>query len=131
MNETTPAKEKQARDVQARVADRADSNPVEQAGTHPLGTAAGAVGGAVAGAVAGIAAGPVGSLAGAIGGAIAGGALGSGATASTPVAGPSVEAPEAAAGSSGDPEQVKEDPDMDEDAHEAHRMSTPIAPLGR
>ena len=68
---------------------------LEQAGTHPLGAAAGALGGAMAGAVAGIAAGPVGSLAGAIGGAIAGGVLGSGATAGAPVGGPLVDEHEA------------------------------------
>jgi len=76
---------------QAETAAAASSDPVIQAGTHPLGTTMGAVGGAVAGAVAGIAAGPVGSLAGAVGGAIAGGVLGSGAGATGPVAGPVVE----------------------------------------
>jgi phage tail tape-measure protein len=76
---------------QAAAASRAASDPLQQAGTHPLGTAAGAVGGAVAGAVAGIAAGPVGSLAGAVGGAIAGGVLGSGATGSEALEGPVVE----------------------------------------
>jgi phage tail tape-measure protein len=136
MNQTTPDQEKQVRTQQARAADRAESSPAQQAGTHPLGTAAGAVGGAVAGAVAGIAAGPVGSLAGAIGGAIAGGALGSGTVATPPVAGPSVEAPEASAaarssdGLARDPEAVKEGADMDEDAHEAHREVLPTAPLG-
>jgi phage tail tape-measure protein len=135
MNETTPAKENQAREVQARAADRAESDPVQQVGTHPLGTAAGAVGGAIAGAVAGIAAGPVGSLAGAVGGAIAGGALGSGTVASPPVAGPSVESAEAADTATDrtkrrDPEAVKEDPAMDQDAHEAHRESVPTPPLG-
>ena len=80
----------EVREEQAQAAARTASDPVQQAGTHPLGTAAGAVGGAVAGAVAGIAAGPVGSLAGAVGGAIAGGVLGSGAT-GTPVAGPVVD----------------------------------------
>jgi hypothetical protein len=30
MNQTTPAREKQARDTQARAADRAESNPAEQ-----------------------------------------------------------------------------------------------------
>lgn len=53
--------------------------PIEQAGSHPLGTAAGAIGGAVIGTAVGIAAGPVGSLAGAVGGAVAGAVLGSGA----------------------------------------------------
>jgi len=76
---------------QAAAASRAASDPVKQAGTHPLGTAAGAVGGAVAGAVAGIAAGPLGSLAGAVGGAVAGGVLGSGAAGSEPVNGPVLE----------------------------------------
>ncbi|MFL6697076.1 MAG: hypothetical protein ACJ8GJ_07895 [Vitreoscilla sp.] len=76
---------------QAAAASRAASDPVQQAGTHPLGTAMGAVGGAVAGAITGIAAGPVGSLAGAVGGAIAGGVLGSGAVGSEPVAGPVLE----------------------------------------
>ena len=136
MNQTTPAKEKQARAVQARAADQAETSPTQQAGTHPLGTAAGAVGGAVAGAVAGIAAGPVGSLAGAVGGAIAGGALGSGTVASPPVAGPSVESSDASAptraqaGRGRDPEGVKEDPRMDEDEHEAHREAIPTPPLG-
>ena len=80
----------EVRQQQAQAAARAASDPVQQAGTHPLGTAAGAVGGAVAGAVVGIAAGPVGSLAGAVGGAIAGGVLGSGAT-GAPAAGPVVD----------------------------------------
>ena len=70
----------------------AESDAIERAGTHPLGTAAGAVGGAIAGAAAGIAAGPVGSLAGAIGGAIAGSAIGSGAVGSGPIEGPGVPA---------------------------------------
>lgn len=76
---------------QAAAASRAASEPLQQAGTHPLGTAAGALGGAAAGAIAGIAAGPVGSLAGAVGGGIAGGILGSGAVGAAPVAGPVVE----------------------------------------
>jgi len=76
---------------QANAAATATSDPLVQAGTHPLGTTMGALGGAVAGAVTGIAAGPVGSLAGAIGGAIAGGVLGSGASGAEPVAGPVVD----------------------------------------
>ncbi len=48
----------------------------EQVGTHPLGTAAGALAGAAAGALSGLAAGPVGSLVGAVGGAALGGAAG-------------------------------------------------------
>src|SRR5678810_1015283 len=52
MNETTPVKEKQAREVQARAADRAESDPVQQPGTHTLGTVVGAAGGAVTGALA-------------------------------------------------------------------------------
>lgn len=51
---------------------------VETVGSHPLGTAAGALGGAATGAVIGIAAGPLGSLVGAVGGAILGGAAGAG-----------------------------------------------------
>jgi phage tail tape-measure protein len=76
---------------QAEAAAKASSDPVVQAGTHPLGTTMCALGGAAAGAVMGIAAGPVGSLAGAVGGAIAGGVLGSGAAAGAPVSGPVVE----------------------------------------
>lgn len=68
-----------------------DNDALQQAGTHPLGTATGAAGGAVAGAISGIAAGPVGSLAGAIAGAVAGGALGSG-SANPPATGPAVKA---------------------------------------
>jgi hypothetical protein len=64
MNETTPAKEKQARDAQARADDRAESG--------------------------------------------------------APAAGRAVQSPE----------DVKEDPAMDEDAHEAHREAVPTAPLG-
>jgi phage tail tape-measure protein len=75
---------------QQQVAEAAAADPLQQAGTHPLGTVTGALGGAVAGAVMGIAAGPVGSLAGAVGGAIAGGALGSGGLDSTPISGPTV-----------------------------------------
>src|SRR4051812_25865814 len=37
MNQTTPDQEKQARTQQARAADRAESSPAQQAGTHPLG----------------------------------------------------------------------------------------------
>ena len=70
----------------------AESDALERAGTHPLGTAAGGIGGAIAGAVAGIAAGPVGSLAGAIGGAIAGTAIGTGSVATGPIEGPGVAA---------------------------------------
>ena len=91
---------------QAETAAAASSDPVIQAGTHPLGTTLGAIGGAAAGAVAGIAAGPVGSLAGAVGGAIAGGVLGSGAGATGPVAGPVVEGDAA--------------PTADHAAHDAH-----------
>jgi phage tail tape-measure protein len=80
-----------AREKQAEVAESAATDPVQQVGTHPLGTVTGALGGAAAGAVMGIAAGPVGSLAGAIGGAIAGAALGSGGVGATPVTGPAVE----------------------------------------
>ena len=65
---------------------------LEQAGTHPLGVAAGALGGAMAGAVMGIAAGPVGSLAGAVAGGIAGAAMGSGQLSDAPVTGPNVSA---------------------------------------
>ena len=70
----------------------AESDVVERAGTHPLGTAAGGIGGAIAGAVAGIAAGPVGSLAGAIGGDIAGSAIGTGSVSTGPLEGPGVPA---------------------------------------
>ena len=55
------------------------AKPLEQAGTHPIGTPVGAIAGAAVGAVIGTAAGPVGSLAGAAAGAIGGGLLGAGA----------------------------------------------------
>jgi hypothetical protein len=73
MNQTTPAREKQARKAQARAADRAESNPAERA-----------------------------------------------------------QAPDATDPRTGEQglEAVKEDAAMDDDAHEAHRMPTPIAPLG-
>jgi hypothetical protein len=75
---------------------------VEQAGTHPLGAAVGAIGGAVAGAVAGIAAGPVGSLAGAVVGGLAGAMLGSGQTASGPAEVANVPTEDGQAGAPGD-----------------------------
>lgn len=49
---------------------------LETVGTHPLGSAAGAIGGALLGFVGGLAAGPIGSLLGAVGGAVVGGAIG-------------------------------------------------------
>jgi hypothetical protein len=82
MNQTTPANEKQARAVQARAADRAESCPAGPAGT----------------------------------------------TAGSPEAAESRQVPADAPGRS--PEDVKEDPTMDEDAHEAHRTPMPTAPLG-
>jgi hypothetical protein len=55
------------------------AKPLEQAGSHPIGTPVGAIAGAAVGAVIGVAAGPVGSLAGAAAGAVAGGLMGAGA----------------------------------------------------
>jgi hypothetical protein len=80
-------------DRETATAEQAPRDPLQQVGTHPFGTVAGALIGAGAGAIVGIAAGPVGSLAGAVAGAVAGGALGSGAVGRTPVEGPVVEAP--------------------------------------
>jgi hypothetical protein len=72
MHKDKPSAKNERRDPKAERPDAA----VEQVGTHPLGTSAGALTGAAAGAVSGLVMGPVGSLAGAVGGALLGGAMG-------------------------------------------------------